>query len=315
MKLSDISLPTFLNETLRSLPSCVVHFEIRSQFWAKLPVSLPVFMIKLREQLPSLKTLILGNVHFRAYLASNPDTRHLLKVEFNEANIPRSTSEKVIESIFDKDVQLLTAFFPEVQVLSLNRVIFDPLYFNSFFSGFVLPKITVLDLAHQQQCLLGTKEYLFATFTNLEELYLGGWAFANPNTLIFLKYLKKLRVLDLGHCLISNDTIPVLIQNSTSLEKLYLCFTNVREVRRTNEKVFFPHLQSLCVRDTSITEETIREFLTACPSLKFVNVSGCACGITESSDLYQNFKDKCFIFTFNTVGFCNHFLKRKGCCK
>lgn len=267
-------------------------------------------MVKLREQCPSLKTLILGNIQFLKKLTgkSYDDRRLLLKGPIHEADILRKTS--------DKDVELRNAFFPELQVLSLNSVIFNPLCFYSYFSGLVLPKITVLDLSHQEVCLPEIKDCLFATFANLQELYLGGWNITHPNRLIFLKYLKKLRILDLGNCLLSNDTISVLIQNSTSLEELYLCFSNIRDIQRTNaETEFFPHLQSLCVRSSCVTQETIREFLTACPSLKFVNVSRCLCGITETSDLYQEFKEKCFIFTYNTVGFCNHFLKRKGCCK
>lgn len=300
----------FLNETLISLSSCV-HFESRCQFQIKLPISLPQFMVKLSDQCPSLKTLILGNIHFLTNLTGNAydDRGLLLKGPIHEADILKKTS--------DTDVQLLNAFFPELQVLSLNCVIFNPPCFYFYFCGLVLPKITVLDLSNQEVCCLPEiKGCLFATFANLQELYLGGWNLTRPNRLIFLKYLKKLRILDLGNCLLSNDTISVLIQNSTSLEELYLCFSNIRDIRRTNpETEFFPHLKSLCVRSSCVTEETIREFLIACPSLKFVNVSRCLCGITETSDLYQEFKEKCSIFTFNTVGFCNHFLKRKGCCK
>lgn len=301
----------FLNKTLESLSSCV-HFESRCQFWIELPISLPQFMIKLRNQCPSLKTLILANIHFQKNLTGSygdhvTERRLLLKGEVHEANILRKTS--------DEDVQLSNALFPELKVLSLNGVVFNPLCFYSYFSGLFLPKITVLNLSHQV-CLPDIKVCFFATFYNLEELYLGGWNLTHPNRLIFLKYLKKLRVLDLENCLLSNDTISVLIQNSRSLEELYLCFTNIKDILRTNaETEFFPCLQSLCVRSSCVTKETIREFLTSCPSLKFVNVSGGLCRITETSDLYQEFKEKCFFITCKTVGFCNHFLKRKGCCK
>lgn len=300
----------FLNKTFKGLSSCV-HFESRCQFWIKLPISLPQFMVKLHDECPSLKTLILANIHFLKKLTAksfdDTERRLSLKSPITEADILRKRS--------DNDVQMLNALLPELKVLSLNCVIFNPLCFYTYFSGLVLPKITVLNLSHQV-CLPEIKDCYFATFVNLEELYLVGWDITHPNRLIFLKYLKKLRVLDLGNCLISNDTISVLIQNSRSLEELYFCFSNIRDIQRTNAQIeFFPCLQSLCVRSSCVTEGTIREFLTSCPSLKFINVSGCLCGITETSALYQEFKEKCFILTCTTVGFCNHFLKRKGCCK
>lgn len=263
------------------LPPYVINFRIGGKF-QKLPMSLPEILAKVQERCPRLQSFVLEAVCLEKYLHfMNPfkskciERRNCQRLDTAKRFLKEPLLGYLeVEYRTEEEIEGGSIILPELTILSFKSVYFNAMHLEPFISSATLPNIKVLDLSDSQPMNMTCME-LFSDLVNLEELYIPKWTIGDPCLRKFLKYVKKLRVLDLEFTFIGDGTISSLKQNGKSLEALYLSYTYFNNLCNPNEETCFPQLRTLCIRHTKVLQEDIEVMLSKCPRLTCIDVSRC----------------------------------------
>ncbi|XP_042908091.1 F-box/LRR-repeat protein 12 isoform X2 [Parasteatoda tepidariorum] len=282
----DMQLTSYqLQKMVPILPPCVTYLRISSlSTQQRIPFLTPQTAIEIRERCPHLRTLIIES----AFVA-----KHINFTDITVEDLPQKLS-----------------------VLSLRKSFFHTDQFFCSVSHPTVPKIKVLDCT-SCWCVCDNDIPFFSRLGDLQEIYLAGCPISDVGVVILLKAVEHLKVLDLEATKIGGQTILSLSQNSNSLEKLYLGYTDVADEHfRCLQNTSLPMLQIVCLRKTSITCVGLRYLLNYLRSLKYMNVSNCSISSECALELsLQGAPTKQLNFESNKIvnlEYCDHFFHRNN---